>query len=375
MKHDTQVLLLEEVLGLKQRKQLFLDDQPTQSPVNAYLDADRFEREQQQLFRAMPSILAHTSEVAASNSFLRRSTQGLPLLILRDDDGVARVFLNVCRHRGTRLVDDHSGCKKRFSCPYHAWTWDSRGQFVAAPHFEAGFPDLDSAELGLKQIPSIERHGFIWLLPQERDINLPEFLGELDAELAWLEGENLTHHQTDEQLRQCNWKLLPEGGLEAYHFRIAHRNTIAKLFNDNLSSYQCLGPHIRSILPRSTIVELAEQERSTWHIRDHANVLYTVFPTSMFLVQSDHVIWIRVEPIGPEQTQLRLMTLKPKATDKPTEYWDANHDLTIKTLNEDFDLAESMQSGMRSGANETLRFGRFEGALAKFNETIRRHLV
>lgn len=375
MKHDTQVLLLEEVLGLKQRKQLFLDDQPTQSPVNAYLDADRFEREQQHLFRAMPSILAHASEVAASNSFLRRSTQGLPLLILRDDDGVARVFLNVCRHRGTRLVDDHSGCKKRFSCPYHAWTWDSRGQFVAAPHFETGFPDLDSAELGLKQIPSIERHGFIWLLPQERDINLPEFLGELDAELAWLEGENLTHHQTDEQLRQCNWKLLPEGGLEAYHFRIAHRNTIAKLFNDNLSSYQCLGPHIRSILPRSTIVELAEQERGTWHIRDHANVLYTVFPTSMFLVQSDHVIWIRVEPIGPEQTQLRLMTLKPKATDKPTEYWDANHDLTIKTLNEDFDLAESMQSGMRSGANETLRFGRFEGALAKFNETIRRHLV
>ncbi|RZO86976.1 MAG: ring-hydroxylating oxygenase subunit alpha [Oceanococcus sp.] len=375
MKHETQVLLLEEVLGLKQGNQLFLDEQVTQNPVNEYLDAERFEREQQHLFRTLPSILAHASEIAEPNSFLRRTTQGLPLLILRGDDGEARVFLNVCRHRGTRLVDDHSGCKKRHSCPYHAWTWNSRGQFVAAPHFEAGFPGTDPTELGLKQLPSIERHGFIWLMPQDHEIDLSTFLGELDAELAWLDGANLSHHQTDEQHRQCNWKLLPEGGLEAYHFRIAHRNTIAKLFNDNLSSYQCLGPHIRSILPRASIVELAEQERSSWNIRDHSNVLYTVFPTSMFLVQSDHVIWIRVEPVGPEKTELRLMTLKPKETDKPSDYWDANHELTIKTLNEDFDLAESMQSGMRSGANESLRFGRFEGALSKFNETIRQHLV
>lgn len=369
MRHEKQILLLEELLSLKEEKQAFLDDSPSTNPVADYHDHDRFEQEQQRIFRRFPLIVAHLSELEQTDGFLRRTIQGKPLLLMRGDDDEVRMFLNVCRHRGTRLVDAESGCKARHSCPYHAWTWNSRGEFMTGPHFELGFPGVDRSALGLKPVPMTVRHGFIWLLP-EADADLDAYLGEMGAEMEWIHAESLTAHAKDIQDRQCNWKLLVEGGIEAYHFRVAHRNTIAKLFNDNLSTYEMLGMHIRSVLPRASITELKDQPREHWDIRKHSNVLYTLFPGATFLVQSDHVIWLSWEAVASNRTILRMVTLVPKESDQPKEYWDKNHAFTVVTLNEDFDIAESIQSGMASGANEFLRFGRFEGALKKFNQTV-----
>ena len=379
MDKATEIALLEELIGLKADEQLFTPDPQTSNAVTEYLDPAQFEREQANIFRAKPLIIAHSSELANANDFLRRQVSGRPLLITRDAEGELRVFLNVCRHRGTRLVDDEAGCKVRFSCPYHAWTWNNRGEFIGAPHFESGFPDLDRDQLGLKQLPALERHGFVWLLPDNANENgsvnsqadLADYLGEMDKDLAWAGTADLVVHKTDVQTRHCNWKFIVEGGIESYHFRVAHRNSIAPLFNDNLSSYQCFGPHSRSVLPRSTITELADKPQSEWNIREHSNLLYNLFPSASLLVQSDHVIWISMEPINVGCSEVRMTTLKPRESQMPEIYWDKNHAFTVHTLNEDFDIGESIHSGLASGANTELHFGRFEGALHKFNETVR----
>ena len=64
---------------------------------------------------------------------------------------------------------------------------------------------------------------------------------------------------------------------------------------------------------------------------------------------------------------MRLATLVPADLDPAdaaaTQYWRKNHDITVRTLAEDFAIGESIQSGLLSGANDELRFGRFEGAL------------
>lgn len=374
MNHDTQVRLLSELIRLHHNKQPYLDDAVTGSPMTDYSDAERFERERQRIFHAVPRIVAHTSELAGDNAFLRRTVNGLPLLIARGDDNEIRVFLNVCRHRGTRLVDDPAGCRQRFSCPYHAWTWNNRGEFLNAPHFEAGFPGLDRAELGLRTLASESRHGFVWLIPEACTDPLDDYLQGLEHDLDWADTAGLTVHQSDVQTRQCNWKFVVEGGIEAYHFRVAHRDTIAQLFNDNLSSYACFGPHLRSVLPRSTLPALAAQAQGDWNIREHANVLYSIFPSTSLLVQSDHVVWIQLDPLAVDRTQLTVTTLKPAAGTAPDSYWDKHHGLSLTTLDEDFALAESIHTGLASGANQTLKFGRFEGALHRFNDTVRHYL-
>ena len=376
MKRELEIALLEELQGLKDNKQFFLDDSVRESPVARYADPDRFDSEIRAIFRKIPLIAAHSSELPDPGSFLTRELAGLPVLLTRDRGGDIHAFLNVCRHRGARLVNDGNGCRHTFSCPYHAWTWSSRGELRSIPHQEPGFPGLDRAAYGLRRLPAAERQGLVWVAAS-LDAN-PDFdglTGPLEDGFEWCGMAGLGIVRSDRLKRSANWKLLIEGGLECYHFKIAHRDTIGPHFVDNLSSYQMLGPHIRSVLPRASLPSLAGTPREDWSIRDHANVLYTVFPADQFLVMSDHVAWISYWPLAPDLTEMRLVTLAPleEITPDNDAHWARNHAITMATLAEDFDINEAVQAGLCSGANDHLTFGRYEGALERFNAEVESH--
>jgi len=376
MERSVEVGLIEELLNLKAARSAFLDDETATQKVDHYWRQDRFEAEQAAIFRKLPHIVAHVTELAAPGSFLRRKMAGLPLLLTRDDDGQVHAFLNVCRHRGTRLVDAHEGCQKRFSCPYHAWTWNNRGDLIGVPHEKQGFPGLDRATMGLKRLPAAEFGGFIWVSPQaDTTLDIEDYLAGLAPDFDWFGGPDLRIVGDSDYSLKANWKILIEGGIEAYHFKIAHRHTIGPYFNDNLSSYQAFGTHMRAVLPRASIVALKDTPQDDWQIRDHANVLYSFLPTNQFLVQQDHVVWIRSEPVAADLTELRIATLAktPPAEDmseREAAHWAKNHAITTRTLDEDFEIGESIQSGLQTGANDVLTFGKFEGALTHFSALV-----
>ena len=163
MDRSTEIELLEELAGLREARAFRLDDHVATSPVARYTCPERFSRERQMLFRALPAMVAHGSELAGPDGFLTREFAGLPLLLTRDGRGGVRAFLNVCRHRGTRLVDAPSGRRRRFTCPYHAWTWDNRGALEHITHGDAAFPGIDRSALGLKRLGAVEAHGWIWI--------------------------------------------------------------------------------------------------------------------------------------------------------------------------------------------------------------------
>lgn len=378
MKRSTEIELVQELLDLYRRKSAFLKESMTTSPVQSYFDVDRFRREQDKILRTAPQPLVHSSELTEPGSFLRRHVAGLPALFTRDADGTAHAFLNVCRHRGTRLVDDYRGCKHRFSCPYHGWTWDNQGELVGIPHEQQGFPDIRERDLRLKRLGCLERHGWIWVWARGEDVpDVDAYLGGLAEDFAWFDAESLRLLRSDEQVRSVNWKILVEGGIEAYHFRVAHRQTIGPHYLDNLSTYMSFGPHLRSVLARGSLADVAGEPVETLRLRDHAQVLYSIFPVSQVLVQPDHVAWIHLEPLTASSTQVRINTLVPSdrlASERDRAHWAKNHAITIETLNEDFDIGESIQAGLRSGANEYLTFGRFEGALDEFRRIVEERL-
>ncbi|MHA7899242.1 MAG: aromatic ring-hydroxylating oxygenase subunit alpha [Henriciella sp.] len=374
MDRDTELQLIDELLAIKAEKTFFLDETVARSPVEHYTSQDRFDQERAQIFRKLPMMVAHASEIANPGDFIRRDLAGLPLLITRDKAGNVNALLNACRHRGTRLVDDEAGCKHRFTCPYHAWTYANSGALLAAPHFDQGFTGLEKSDLGLTRLACQERFGFIWV-SAEGGFDLDDFIGPLAEELDALHMDDLIVAHQDLPEHAANWKILVEGGIEAYHFKVAHRTTIGPHFEDNLSSYRMFGAHMRSILMRTSMAKLAPETRETWRLRDHAQVLYTLFPGASLLVQSDHISWIQSEPIGPGRTRLRLSTLAPKAEAEKAEHWQRNHQITRTTLDEDFVIGESMQSTLESGANTHMLFGRFEGALDAFNRTVDAHLT
>jgi len=374
---ELEIALLEELKGLKENGHFFLDEAVQSSPVNRYSSSGRFDAEMKSVFRSVPVIAAHSSELPEKGSFLTRRISGLPMLLTRDREGKVNAFLNVCRHRGARLVDETDGCKHAFSCPYHAWTWNSSGELRGVPHEKPGFPGLDRAAHALKRLPVTERFGLVWLVA-DADAR-PDFDAHLDPiakDFAWLEMADLGIAASDTIVHAANWKLLVEGGIEAYHFKVAHKETIGPHFLDNLSSYEMLGPHMRSILPRISVTELETGSDSGWSIRDHANVLYTVFPTNQFLLMQDHVAWIQLHPLAAGETEIRMTTLAPRSqiTDDMADHWRRNHKITSVTLAEDFAINEAVQTGLESGANSDLTFGRYEGALHRFNEVVEAQL-
>ncbi len=371
MDKQTQNALLEEILDLQANRTPFLDEHWQRADLARYENPAVFTREIEGIHRTLPQIAVHCSELAAANAFVTRRIAGRPILLSRDEDGRVRAFYNVCRHRGAELVADDSGCQNRFRCPYHAWTYSSAGDLIAVPHEKSGFPGLDRAQHGLKEIACEEYAGWVWIsLAPDAPIDVAAHLGDMAADILAMEaGEHRLFASTELDIA-ANWKILVEGGIESYHFRVEHEKTIAPLFLDNMSSYQAFGAHLRSVLPRSTLPGLREAPRDSWSLLEHANVLYSLFPGSQFLVQEDHFVWIQGNPISADRTRLRLVTMIPADADTNTDYWERHHALTITTLKEDFDLAEGIQRGLASGANAHLNFGRFEGALAHFNASV-----
>ena len=374
MERETEIGLIEELLGLREAKSHYLDDEVEFNSVDQYQSEAIFQRERDQMFARLPAVAAHVSELPNPGDFVKREIAGRSILVTRGTHGEVHAFLNICRHRGTQLVNDESGCKHRFTCPYHAWSYANTGELVSVPHMDTGFPDLDKAQYSLKSLQCEERFGFIWVIATpDVSFDFDAYYAPIAAEAEGLDLANMAIAHEEKKVHNSNWKILVEGGIESYHFKVAHRKTIGPYFEDNLSSYQMLGDHMRSVLMRSSMHVLRDQPTDQWRLRDHANIIYTFFPTTQLLVQKDHVVWINSRPVSAGQTELRLATLAPKSRLAEEAYWQKNHQITSTTLNEDFVIGESIQNGFASGANDVITFGRFEGALPEFNRTIKRH--
>ncbi|EAQ98094.1 aromatic ring-hydroxylating oxygenase subunit alpha [Congregibacter litoralis] len=378
MQKEEELKLTEEVLQLKEANSAFLGAGVTQQGYDHYRGEKRFEDERQKLFRRLPHAVAHSAALAGSHAFLRAEYAGVPLLLTRDDRGQAQAFVNACRHRGMELVAEEAGCARRFTCPYHAWTYGSDGELLAAPHFEQGFGELDKAELGLHRLACVERFGFIWVTIDASDeIQFDDYFAPIAADFEALNIAELGVAEETVLNLKANWKLLVEGGLEAYHFKVAHKNTIGPFFENNLSTYQVLGDHLRSVLPRTSLAD-SDTSSPDFRLLDHANLLYLMFPNTQFLVQQDHLIWIQANPLATDCTELRLRTLAPAESlgqDELREYWKKNHAITCATLREDFAIAEGIQRSVQAGLDQSMIFGRFESGLGAFNTTVSRRLA
>ena len=158
-----------------------------QIPTSVYTDEAKL-RGEQQLLRTLPIAVAHVSQLAGVGACLVHDGLGVPILITRDRDGELHAMLNVCRHRGTRLLEEPGFCKVRKSlqCRYHGWTYDLQGSLSHVPKQEL-FPTLDKAELGLVSLPVAERFGFVWVVATPgAGYDFDAFLGPLEPDLGGL---------------------------------------------------------------------------------------------------------------------------------------------------------------------------------------------
>lgn len=374
MNRDTELQLIQRCYDLSNEKTTTLAASESRSDTSRYRCPDKFHQEMEKIHKVQPFPLVHSSEVPENNSYTTSQSPLGNLIISRDSNGQVHVFHNMCRHRGARLLTGESGCSKRITCPYHAWSYTTDGQLASVPGQSHCFPNLDKSENSLLEIPSVEKWGFIWACPkahQDPEAMLNEFLAGMEPALEWLQLDKLALFKRHTRVWQANWKLVAEGGVETYHFSYAHSGSIGPFFMNNTAAIDALGDHLRVVMPTKVLNDVVGRPEEQQHIRECTHVLYTLFPTSALLVQHDHVDWVYFRPAAVDKTEIRVASLVPAdRLASEQAYWQRNHEITIKVLNEDFALGEGVQSSMSSGAMAHIHYGRNEWALKRLNDQV-----
>lgn len=350
---------------------------PARSPLARYLDAERYRREVEVIFRRHPVAVCPSASLQQPGDSLALDVAGIPLLLVRGEGGVLRAFVNACRHRGARLLPAGQVQQRVFVCPYHSWTYGLDGALRGRPH-EADFPHAPARDCALAAVPAGEALGFVWVIPRAAApgeavrLDLGRYLGRFADDLrGWGYDRWVPFHRRG-FANAANWKIPFEGNLETYHFQYAHRNSISHLFFDNLLIADHDGPHHRLVLPKRSMTGLREQPESEWRIGPHANIIYFFFPATFILHEGDHANAFTVLPEAVDRSRVIGTTLIPELpqTEKSRDYWNKNVASFWGALDEDFALGVSTQSTLASGANSELLFGAGEWCSEKFHADV-----
>ena len=217
-------------------------------PAKPYYDPAYFERERRAVFLRSWIHVAHVCELPEPGSFVRCDLEfaRASLLIVRGRDGEIRAFHNVCTHRGTRLVEEASGCQSRFSCPYHMWTFGTDGALMSAPDFDAFH--IEKKDCALPQVALQECGGLLFVNFDPDAAPLREWLGDYAQRLEQMPVARATTFSQYSYEIAANWKLTYDNFQENYHLRFIHpRSGGAGIGGDNQFGYPAQmgfeGPH------------------------------------------------------------------------------------------------------------------------------------
>lgn len=377
MRKDRQIPLLERLLAVVEQAHPASTATESRIDVERYVSAERLAAERAVLFRARPIVVGRAEDVATPGAFFTHDAAGLPLLVTRDASGTVRAMLNVCRHRGTRLVDTPCGSAKAFVCRYHAWTYDLRGALGHVPMAEC-FSSLDKASRGLALLPCEVRHGFVWVtLTPEAPIDVGAFLGSFDEDFSGFGLEDHVVFARSRSVRAANWKLVMDAFLEGYHVKSLHQRTLARFFADDVV-VDTDGENVRSVGARKNIAELRTTAPETWDVRASTTVFYNLMPNGVLVFHPETVSHIALFPRGVGEVEFvhTMLAPHPPKDEAQRVAWQRTWELIDGKVfaEEDLAIAESIQSTLASGANTSFPLGSLEHPIRFFHDGMDRIL-
>ena len=191
-----------------------------------FTDERVYQDELEQIFGRAWLNIAHESLLPNPNDFFLSYMGEDPVIVTRDAKGEVHVFLNMCRHRGNRVVRADDGNAKNFMCTYHGWTFSNEGRLVSVPGLqEAYYGELEVEELGLVEARVDTYAGLVFACWDEEAPSLEAYLGDA----RWYLDTDFNRRDCGEQaygptkwMEPSNWKTSVDNCSDNYHLPVSH---------------------------------------------------------------------------------------------------------------------------------------------------------
>ena len=352
----------------------------TSLPGWLYHDERFFDAEKRAFLRAAPQVVCHDSDIAEAGDWRTLEYLGESVIVIRGDDGQVRAFANVCRHRGSRLVDGEAGCAKVLTCPYHAWSYARDGQLVGVPHRKE-YPGLDTAAHSLFALSLELWRGFWFVTLEPGAPSVAEMMAPYEAEIAPYRFEEMRAiGRLTLRPRTLNWKTIADNYSDGLHIPVGHPG-LTRLFgrtyaiearehvdrmegelrddpSDNPSerAYQKYLPEAEHLPP---------SHRKKW-------LYYKLFPNVAFDIYPDQVDFMQFLPVSATDTVIREVSYglpDDRREMKAVRYlnWRINRRVNA----EDSELITRVEEGMGSPSYVPGPLGTSEVCLRSFAAKLR----
>jgi phenylpropionate dioxygenase-like ring-hydroxylating dioxygenase large terminal subunit len=346
-----------------------------------YHDPEFFEAEKKAFLRATPQVVCHESEIAEPGAWRSLEYLGESVIVIRGDDGQVRAFSNVCRHRGSRLVDGEGGCAKVLTCPYHAWSYARDGRLVGVPHRHE-YPGLETEKLGLFPVSLEIWRGFIFVVQETGAPSVAAMMAPYEAEVAPYRFEDLRAiGRVTLRKRTLNWKTIADNYSDGLHIPVGHPG-LTRLFGRNYKiearehvdrmegdmvdkpSANPAEALYQRLLP--DVGHLPASHKRKW-------LYYKLFPNVAFDIYPDQVDFMQFLPVSATETVIREISYA--LPDERREMRVArylNWRINRRVNAEDTELIARVQAGMGSPSYVAGPLGTSEVSLRSFAQRLRR---
>lgn len=310
-------------------------------PAAFYTDAASDALDRRAVFAHGWQLAAHASALTAAGDHVVTEIAGVPLLIVRGNDGVLRALHNVCRHRAGPLATCDGRGAKRLRCKYHGWSYALDGQLLSATEMESA-EDFDVSEVRLPEARVEVWQGLVCACLGASAPPLADVLQGMDARVGDRGLDQYRFHERVAYDIACNWKVYIDNYLEGYHIPHIH-------------------PELNALLDyRSYIVETA-----TWHSLQYSPLesseelygngealYYTIWPNTLLNILPGRLQVNRVLPLDAQHCRVVFDYYYPSGID-PDELarrQQRDHDFSDRVQRQDVDICEIVQRNLASGS-------------------------
>jgi phenylpropionate dioxygenase-like ring-hydroxylating dioxygenase large terminal subunit len=294
--------------------------------AEVYRDPQRYELERRRILNRSWQIICRSEQIADPGDFHVWEGHGESVVITRRPDGGLAGFHNVCAHRGTRIVPESGTGARRFTCRFHNWAYDIEGNVVGVPDREDFDPDA-LAGLCSPALDLDEWGGWVWAVLGGPGVagTLLDWIGpEIAGDLGACRMLDMRLVEKLEWEVEVNWKVIVDAFNEYYHAAGLHHIPAQDVKDGREGRMDIFGRNGMQVVPFKGVLE--ELLRTGDH-QSLAICHYTLFPTSVFNNNPEHIQLFRAVPLSVGRSRFETWELQYDVddadyTERTTRHWE-----------------------------------------------------